>query len=350
MVRPQRTRDHRAIAQPETALQPHVASLSRPAGKRCGIQIEAAARQRRIAVEPHAPAQIAPCSGFGRNSVERKPRVTTPMRKLCIQPELQIGAQPLRMGGSAIECTNPRRPSDSRGTRCDAQIADDPDVARGTAVERKLRRHCRQPPAKPVVEPTFARHFHPDNAILRVEPDAQIGDIDPQFRKRERLARWRRHQPVDLAERYRPTLQPREQPCRPDPHRRNRGARKPEADIDFHPVGDEIGMRRIADHDIAQPLGTKPDPIDGIACGNPAPCQLARQKIIGDDDHRDRNHDHQRDERLYDAPSALALLHAVRRFVGHASSTPAQPIRCASDHPTHGPLRGASGLPNLITA
>ena len=69
-------------------------------------------------------------------------------------------------------------------------------------------------------------------------------------------------------------------------------------DVHFHPLGGEIGIRRVADADAFQPLGAQADLLDGVARGNAAPRQLAIDEVRSDRLAREPQA-RQRDERQH---------------------------------------------------
>ena len=118
---------------------------------------------------------------------------------------------------------------------------------------------------KAVVQPPLPAQLQADHALRRDQPDPRILHIGGDRRQRERLAGWRGHELVEHAERQLAVDQPGVHPDMAGADRGYGGAGQADARAQLDPVSDEIGMGRIADRHIGQPLAIEAEIGDPVA-------------------------------------------------------------------------------------
>jgi hypothetical protein len=198
------------------------------------------------------------------------------------------------------------------------------------------------------VAPALDREADP--ASGRVEPHLRIGDVDPLVGQPERAAGGRRQQLVDFAQPEFAAFDAAAQAHSARDDVADPRLSPSERDFDIDGAGGEIGVARVADHQILEPLFLETDPGDAVGRLDAAPVELALDHIgcdlqarhpdDGDDQHQQQGKagDHQRParptQRHPEAPP-LPLGHLVRGRAGLVHAVSGTSAGSAANTRTH---------------
>ena len=290
-------------------LQPQPACPTDGSNRRHARQIDRTVGCRRIAFESDRAAQSGGLHATASQCGGRDPRRSPPGVQRRGESRIHIDAGPHDRDAGTCHPPRAHRPDQVRGCIGDRDAQRRLQIARGAIATRQPIADRRDRSGKTIVQSAASRHLQANHAQRRFQPHARVGDIDMKRGQRKRLARWRRHQLVEFAERQPPVDDCPAQPDMPRPHADEPRAVQADLRLRLQPVCHQIRCCGVADHHIPQPLPAKAQVADVIAGGDAAFAQLAidharRDRLARNPDAEQRQQQHERD-RQYD-PAATA--------------------------------------------
>ena len=207
----------------------------------------------------------------------------------AIDVEIEVGAG----GGERRAATGDRRDGDRPGQARD--LATDAERERGlrgaaAAAGRDRRGGEANLAGETITQRALAAGADHRRAPRRAQPGNRIGQREVQRRQPRRLTRGRIDQRIERAEMQRPVA-----PLPVEPHPARDDITEPdalrgEARADLHPRGGQIGMRRIADHDIGQHHMRRADFGNAIGGGQVQRRQRLVNRAVGERNPLDPEH------------------------------------------------------------
>ena len=155
-------------------------------------------------------------------------------------------------------------------------------LRRAASRQRRARHGGGQPAPEARLEIARAIDLHADPPGVGVERQPRIGQSHLDVGQAEGGGGIGIAEPVEFAQPQHAIAHRSAQPHPARPHRRHLGRQAGEGNVHLHPLRRQVGMGRIAQHDILDPLRAQPD-IDQVVIGlDAAPVEFAADEILGD--------------------------------------------------------------------
>ncbi|MCY1170075.1 hypothetical protein D9M73_101340 [compost metagenome] len=297
-------------------------------GESAGMQIDRARHVRGRTYKRHGAHDRTRLRARHSQRSDAKLCFPFPAVELAIEHQGEIGRCPSRAETCTAYPRGAHRPADARSAGQNVHGNVGGDVIQATTVHRKPSGHRAHRAGKAIVERTRTLHSQRNRAIRRRQGDARIGNIRANRGQREARARRCRQQAVECAKRDLAIRQPRPQRDMTDADRGDASAGEPQAGIDLHPVGAQIGIGRIPDDDIGQTLRAQADLLDLVARRNGARAERIVDEILGQrfarQPHAQQDGRQHQAERAQDIgpphPPCEALPGSCRHGLAHSTS------------------------------
>ena len=317
-------------------LQPSSRSFGQAEATRA--ESDLAVRSRNAAGEGDVPRHIGNPPLWHGERGEVHARRAVPAIQSLAQYRLERDLRPLGADGAAIEARRCQRAGQIGPFPADVQLHRARQAEHCAAGEIEPRRGNARSARKAIVEHPLARETEIDEAVAAVEPHRDIGDIELDVRQRERFSGRGRHQPVDRSQRQAPLHQTRLDPDPTGTQRQHPGAPGRQRSAQFDPVGHQIWIAGIADHDIGEPLAPGRELVDLILRTDAPTAQFLIDEFACDgpplqprDEQGGQQQHEQCEEQARPSGAARARSHSyvIRRFIQacrHAVATPARSL------------------------